>query len=89
MPTIIPIRDLRNTTAISDMAHEKQEPIFVTKNGYSDLVIMSSEMFDKFARINHIDRIIDNAEKEVLNGAPLIEADAAFESLDKKYYGKI
>lgn len=89
MPTIIPIRDLRNTTAISDMAHEKQEPIFVTKNGYSDLVIMSSEMFDKFARINHIDRIIDNAEKEVLNGAPLIEADASFESLDKKYYGKI
>ena len=92
MPTIIPIRDLRNTTAISDMAHEKhkeREPIFITKNGYSDLVIMSSEMFDKFARINHIDRIIDNAEKEVLNGAPLIEADAAFESLDKKYYGKI
>ncbi len=89
MPTIIPIRDLRNTTAISDLAHEKQEPIFVTKNGYSDLVIMSSEMFDKFARINHIDRIIDNAEKEVLNGAPLIEADKAFESLDKKYYGKI
>lgn len=82
MPTIIPIRDLRNTTAISDLAHEKQEPIFVTKNGYSDLVIMSSEMFDKFAKINHIDHIIDEAEKEVLNGAPLLEADKVFESLD-------
>lgn len=89
MPTIIPIRDLRNTTAISDMAHEKQEPIFVTKNGYSDLVIMSSEMFDKFAGINHIDRIIDNAEKEVQSGAPLTEADEVFDFLDKKYYGRI
>ena len=37
MPTIIPIRDLRNTSEISDLAHRIQEPIFITKNGYSDL----------------------------------------------------
>lgn len=45
MPRIIPIRDLKNTTAISEMAHLEQEPIFVTKNGYSDLVIMSAELY--------------------------------------------
>ena len=87
MPTIIPIRDLRNTTAISDLAHEKKEPIFVTKNGYSDLVIMSSEMFDKFAKMNHIDQIITDAEKEVMQGAELIDADVAYKMLDQKYYG--
>ena len=32
------IRDLRNTSEISELAHRKQEPIFITKNGYSDLV---------------------------------------------------
>ena len=34
MPEIIPIRDLKNTNAISQRRHETQEPIFVTKSGY-------------------------------------------------------
>ena len=55
MPLIMPIKDLRNTTEISNIAHKEQEPIFITKNGYSDLVVMSSELYDKFARINRID----------------------------------
>ena len=41
MPEIIPIRDLKNTNAISPRCHETQEPIFVTKSGYGDMVIMS------------------------------------------------
>ena len=41
MPEIIPIRDLKNTNAISQRCHETQEPIFVTKSGYGDTVIMS------------------------------------------------
>ena len=49
MPTIMPIRDLRNTSEISELAHKKQEPIFITKNGYSDLVVMSAELYEKFA----------------------------------------
>ena len=48
---------------------------------------MSSEMFDKFAKMNHIDQIINDAEKEVMQGADLIDADVAFEMLDQKYYG--
>lgn len=47
MPTIMPIRDLRNTSEISELAHKKQEPIFITKNGYSDLVVMSAELYEK------------------------------------------
>ena len=41
MPEIIPIRDLKNTNAISQRCHETQEPIFVTKSGYGDMVILS------------------------------------------------
>lgn len=47
MPLIMPIKDLRNTTEISNIAHREQEPIFITKNGYSDLVVMSSELYDR------------------------------------------
>ena len=87
MPTIMPIRDLRNTSEISEMAHKMQEPIFITKNGYSDLVVMSAELYDRFARINRIDQAIYEAEKEVEEGAEPVALDAARTSLDMKYYG--
>ena len=48
MPEIIPIRDLKNTNAISQRCHETAEPIFVTKNGYGDMVIMN-DVYAKLA----------------------------------------
>ncbi|WP_310603566.1 type II toxin-antitoxin system prevent-host-death family antitoxin [Anaerosporobacter sp.] len=87
MPIILPIKDLRNTTEISDMAHKKQEPIFITKNGYSDLVVMSSELYDQFARMNRIDQAIYESEKEMEENGETIDLDDAFEQLNKKYYG--
>lgn len=87
MPTIIPIRDLRKTSEISEMAHKKQEPIFITKNGYSDLVVMSAELYEHFAQTNKIDQSIYEAELEVEEGAEPISADSAMKRLNKKYYG--
>lgn len=87
MPTIMPIRDLRKTNEISEIAHKNQEPIFITKNGYSDLVIMSSELYDRFARINKIDIAIFEAEREVAEGDEPLDLDDAMEGLNKKYYG--
>ncbi len=86
MPLIMPIKDLRNTTEISNIAHKKQEPIFITKNGYSDLVVMSSELYDKFARMNRIDQAIFESEQEMENGAEAIDAEAVFTELEKKYF---
>lgn len=60
---------------------------FITKNGYSDLVIMSSELYDKFAKINHIDQAIYESEKEMEEGGASIDLDEAFEKLNRKYYG--
>lgn len=87
MPTIIPIRDLRNTSEISELAHNQQEPIFVTKNGYSDLVVMSAELYERFAQINRIDQAIFEAEKEVEEGAEPISMNRAIERFNQKYYG--
>ena len=33
--------------SMSDMFHESEEPVFITKNGYGDMVIMSLETFEK------------------------------------------
>ena len=49
MPQIRPITDLRNTTEISELCHAKREPVFITKNGYGDLVVMSMETYEALA----------------------------------------
>ena len=87
MPTIMPIRDLRKTSEISELAHKKNEPIFITKNGYSDLVVMSSELYEQLAQNARIDQAIYEAEKEVEEGAKPISLNDAMERLNKKYYG--
>ena len=63
MPRIVPIRDLKNTTAISTLCHEEEEPIFVTKNGYGDMVLMSMETYEKNMAYNV--RIMEKAEQDL------------------------
>jgi prevent-host-death family protein len=49
MPQIMPVSDLRNKFAnISRIVHETAEPIFLTKNGYGDMVVMSMEAYEKY-----------------------------------------
>ena len=50
MPQIIPIKDLKNTSEISDMCHKADEPNYITKNGYGDMVIMSMEIYENIMR---------------------------------------
>ena len=48
MPIIKPISDLRNkSNEISELAHNSNEPIFITKNGKGDLVVMSMSHYSK------------------------------------------
>ena len=48
MPIIKPISDLRNkSNEISKLAHNANEPIFITKNGEGDLVVMSMTHYSK------------------------------------------
>ena len=54
MPQIRPITDLRNTNEISELCHAKKEPIFITKNGYGDLVVMSIETYESLMSISAV-----------------------------------
>jgi len=47
IPTIRPISDLKDTVGIANLCHEVKAPIFITKNGYSDLVIMSIDTYER------------------------------------------
>ena len=85
MPLIRPMRE--DTSKISDLAHSVREPIFITKNGYNDLVVMSSELYDKLMEINRIDYAIYEAEQEMHHGAEAVLAESVFDQLEKKYFG--
>ena len=63
------------------------EDIFITKNGYSDLVVMSSELYDEFAGVNRIDQAIYESELETANGFEPVDAEEVFSELEKKYFG--
>lgn len=85
MPEIRPIKDLRNTTDISELCHSKQEPIFITKNGYGDLVVMSIDTYNReFGRAELYKKLAE-AEAQIKNGLPLLDAENVFEKLRKDH----
>ncbi|MGY0692679.1 type II toxin-antitoxin system Phd/YefM family antitoxin [Virgibacillus sp. FSP13] len=48
MKQIRPVSDLRNNFAdISRTVHETEEPVYLTKNGYGDMVVMSMESYER------------------------------------------
>lgn len=87
MPQIVPMKELRTTSEISELAHAKREPIFVTKNGYGDLVVMSMETYESVLGTKDIDDAIADAETEIKKGAKPVNARAAFNDLREKYFG--
>ena len=84
MPRIIPIRDLKNTTQISQMCKESKEPIFVTKNGYGDMVIMSMEAYERQMVLAEVEAKLAAAEEQVASGN-VLDAKQAFAALREKY----
>lgn len=84
MPQIIPIRDLKNTSEISDLCHRNEEPVFITKNGYGDMVIMSMETYEKTMFMNDVYKKIEDAEKSVASG-DVQDALGSLKSIREKY----
>ena len=87
MPQIRPITDLRNTNEISDLCHAKQEPIFITKTGYGDLVVMSIETYEAMVETAETDAAISQAEAEFQQDGQLHDAREALASLRRKHFG--
>ena len=84
MPQIIPIRDLKNTSEISARCHATTEPIFVTKNGYGDMVLMSMETYEAKMRMLEIHTKLAQAEEQIRAGQ-VRPAEDALQELAEKY----
>ena len=84
MPRIIPIRDLKNTTQISQMCKESKEPIFVTKNGYGDMVIMSMEAYEEKMMLLDVEAKLAQSTEEFRVGR-VMDARESLQKLREKY----
>lgn len=84
MPQSIPIKELKKTSEISEMCHEADGPIYITKNGYGDMVIMSMENYEAVMRQLAIYRDIEISEKQIENGQTK-DARSALKEMRAKY----
>jgi prevent-host-death family protein len=63
MPTIRPVSDLRNNfNDISEICHSGNEPVFITKQGKEDMVVMSHAHYEKLINTFELYRKLDEAE---------------------------
>jgi len=84
MPQIIPIKDLKKTSELSQMCKESSEPIYITKNGYGDMVIMSMEMYEKKMFLLDAYAKLAAAESQVQEGK-VLDAEEELKSIREKY----
>lgn len=85
MPQIRPVSDLRNNfTEISRIVHENNEPIFFTKNGYGDMVVMSIEEYENMLLRSEITFKLLEAEKEAGGTDKRLSHEEVFSTLRKQ-----
>lgn len=82
---IKPSAALRNDyTSISNMAKESKEPIYITKNGEGDLVLMSIDAFEKREQMLRLREKVLQAEQERIDGAETMSISQARKQLRER-----
>ena len=71
----------------SKKKNSEKEPVFITKNGYGDLVVMSIETYEAMVENAVVDTAISEAEHEFERDGQLHDAREALASLRRKHFG--
>jgi len=81
---------LRNDyNAVAKLAHERQEPIYITRNGEGDVVVMSMEAFERREAMLDLREKLLLAEQQRLSGEATIPLDKAHQLLMDKINEKV
>ena len=84
MSNVRPISDLRNKfKAISKLTHKHDEPVFITKNGQSDMVVMSYDHFKNLTTRLELYEKLSVAESEDIKGMPTYSLDNVIRDVKK------
>ena len=84
MPQIIPIKDLKDTANVSELCHTLNEPIYVTKNGYGDMVLMSMDYYESMRKKWEMYTDLETSEEQIVQGKTK-NAKKALQSVRTKY----
>lgn len=81
---------LRNDyNSISKLAHEKKEPVYITKNGEGDLVLMSIDAFERREALIDLKEKLLLAEQQRLSGEKTTSLDSAYRRIKEKIDEKL
>lgn len=87
MINIRPVSDLRNKyTEIEELVQQSGEPVYLTKNGYGSMVLMSIEQFS--ALTSSLERRLDEADRAAEMDSRRYSADEVFDRVRKRIHGK-
>ena len=76
MPVIRKNADLKNSYAdISEFCHKYREPVFITKNGEGDLVVMSIETYEEITGKRKLYNLLEDGINDIKNGNVLSEGE--------------
>ena len=73
---------------LSELAHKSQEPIYITKNGEGDLVVMSIDAFEKREELLKLKAKLEAAEQSRLAGEAVFTIEESKRRLEKIYERK-
>ncbi len=81
---------LRNDyNSVSKLAHEKEKPVYITKNGEGDLVLMSIDAFERREALLDLKEKLLYAEEQRLSGEKTTSLDSAYERIKERINGKL
>ena len=82
--TIIPMRDLKVTVEIERKCREADGPVFVTKNGYGKLVVMSIDHYEKLIGELREAKAVNEGLKDIASGN-IVDGDEVKTRISDKY----
>lgn len=89
MPIIRPISELRNNFhRISEYCHKNAEPVYLTKNGKGDLVVMSQALFEEYISLLELYQKMSVAEQQEAENVPCLTHEEVFNRLKERIDAK-
>lgn len=90
MPNIRPISDLRNNAnEISDFCRQTREPVYITRNGSGDMVVLSIEEYERQQALIDLYGKLAVAEQEIASGAQGEDFLAMARQLRERVHGTL
>ena len=90
MPSIRPISDLRNNAnEISDFCRQTREPVYITRNGTGDMVVVSIEEYERQQALIDLYGKLAVAEQEIASGAEGEDFLTAARQIRERVHGSL